>query len=71
MKEQGFKKVNGIDCSKGLLEVAESKKSYASLERYNFGQSKVPLPQKFVGTHDFVICNSLINNVIDFQDVIF
>lgn len=66
LREQGFKTINGIDCSKSLLEIASSKKSYESLERFSFGDSKHPLPQKLVGTNDFVICNSLINNIIDF-----
>lgn len=51
--------------------MAQSKKCYENLERFSFGQTKVPLPQKYIGTNDFVICNSMINNIIDFEDVVF
>ena len=38
LKNDGFFRISGMDCSKNLLKISEAKKVYESLERVVFGQ---------------------------------
>ena len=51
-----------MDYSKKMLEIAASNKSYKGLERVVFGQPDTVIPEEHIGTYDFVVAPSLINN---------
>lgn len=67
----GFKDIVGIDCSKSLLEQANNTKSYIGTDRVYFGEQNVPIPESYKGKQDFVVCHSMINNILDSSNIIF
>jgi len=60
LKNDGYLHINGMDCSKNLLEIAKTKKAYEKLERVAIGESKGD--PSHIGKYDFVISVSMINN---------
>lgn len=60
LRQDGFCNINGIDCSKNLLSIAETKKAYTKLEKVALGE--VEIPSEHNGLYDFVISSSMINN---------
>ena len=61
LKEVGFYHIIGLDCSKSLLSIAQTKKCYDQLMRFVFGLQN-PIPDSLRESFDFVCCASLINN---------
>lgn len=60
LKQDGFSHITGVDCSKNLLQIAESKKAYMKLEKLAIGE--VELDQSHKEKYDYVISSSMINN---------
>lgn len=60
LRKDGFAHITGIDCSKNLLQIAESKKVYQKLEKIAIGEKEMGETHK--GKYDYVICSSMINN---------
>lgn len=64
LKEQGFKNIYGLDISEKMLEIAEDKNIYKSLDQVELGQEDFietfPIPYK--NKFDFVTCAGFINN---------
>ena len=60
LRQDGFCNINGIDCSKNLLQIAENKKAYTKLEKVAIGETEIG--QEHNGKYDFVISSSMINN---------
>jgi|TARA_B110000305_G_scaffold229177_1_gene279868 2-polyprenyl-3-methyl-5-hydroxy-6-metoxy-1,4-benzoquinol methylase len=71
LRGMGFKDIVGIDCSKSLLEQANNTKSYIGTDRVYFGEQNVPIPESYKGKQDFVVCHSMINNILDSSNIIF
>ena len=70
LKETGFLNIQGIDCSKNLLQQAQQKNCYHTLGRFVFGQSQNQIPEQHIGKYDFITVNSMINNN-DYDEVVF
>jgi len=60
LKKDGFQHIHGIDCSKSLLEAAQEKNIYKSLDKVAFGE--VEAPKTHNDKYDFVVSASMINN---------
>lgn len=60
LRQDGYAHITGIDCSKNLLQIAESKKAYEKLEKLAIGESEISKSHK--GKYDFLISSSMINN---------
>ena len=77
LAKQGFKNVFGIDCSEGMLEIAEQKKIYGSLTKHKLGGKDYMdgFPQHLKNKFDFVTAGGLIeaNNYDEnlFQQMLF
>ena len=55
----GFKHVDGIDASAGMLKEAEGKRVYKDLSELFLGQPDT-YPQKFYGRYDFVTASGIL-----------
>jgi len=60
LRQDGFCNITGIDCSKNLLQIAQSKKAYSKLEKVAIGE--VEISEDHNEKYDFVISSSMINN---------
>ena len=62
MNNHGFKKITGIDCSEGMLEIAQDKQVYDSLIQHQLGgeQYMENFPNHLKNKFDFVTAGGLI-----------
>lgn len=59
LKERGFKKIVGIDASKGMLEKAEVKGSYTELDELFLGQPET-FPAKYHNRFDVITASGIL-----------
>jgi predicted TPR repeat methyltransferase len=62
LKEEGYMKTTGMDCSNSLLEIAKSRDCYYHLERRVFGQPDTVIPEEMKNRFPFVSAASILNN---------
>jgi len=62
LKQMGFFRLTGIDCSKSLLQVSKNKNCYEQLDQVAFGMDYTVVPEVHHNKYDFVISSSMINN---------
>lgn len=62
LKEEGYLRTTGMDCSNNLLELAKDKNSYYQLERRVFGQKDTVITDEMKEKYDFVSAASILNN---------
>lgn len=62
LKQDGFFRLSGLDCSKSLLEIARDKKCYEILDKAVFGDDEYLVDPKYQEKFDFVISATMINN---------
>ena len=48
LKEGGYMRTTGMDCSNNLLELAKAKNCYHNLERKVFGQKDTVIPDEMI-----------------------
>lgn len=62
LKEAGYMKTTGMDCSNSLLEIAKAKDCYMHLERFVFGQPDTKITEEMKNKFSFVSAASVLNN---------
>ena len=62
LNNHGFKKIEGIDCSEGMLEIAQQKDVYKALTQHQLGGNDFleNFPNKLKNKFDFVTAGGLI-----------
>lgn len=62
MAKHGFKKIYGIDCSEGMLEIAQDKNVYKALTQHQLGGKEYleNFPNQLKNKFDFVTAGGLI-----------
>jgi len=72
LDHHGFTKVYGIDCSEGMLQLAEEKKVYVSLTQHQLGGQDFleTFPSHLKNKFDFVTAGGLIE-ALNYDDKIF
>lgn len=62
LKDEGFLKTTGMDCSNSLIELARDKDCYHKLERRVFGQKDTVIPDEMKNHFSFVSAATICNN---------
>jgi predicted TPR repeat methyltransferase len=62
LKDEGFMKTTGMDCSNSIMEIAKDKNCYHKLERLVFGQKETVIPDEMKGFYTFVSAATILNN---------
>lgn len=69
LRQIGFRNLSGVDCNKSLLDQAKDSRCFTGTDRINFGLETCPVPLQYIGKHDFVVCHSLVNNMLDTMEM--